>query len=383
MESTVKTTIWGSLKTVLKEKKNFLLLAYPLGILILILSKTVDGFAENIWARGVYKAYRAVMATLTGLLPFSLAEVILVLLIPAIMTFVIIFAIKLIRKKGGRLTVLFRGIRTAAVAVGLIWLAFMVGCGCNYYRSEIKDIIGLEVKDSSVDELTQLCAVLAARASVAREEMTGPDADPTQVWTSSYTNSERAEAAKDAMEKLSVSIPELSGVFPEPKSVGLSRLLSSFDITGFFFPWTVESNLNVDVPDYSRAVTACHELSYIAGIMREDEANFLAFLGCRESGDNELIYSGYMLAYILASNRLYAVSPEAYTQAAAYLSPGARTDLAAGSLYWDRFRDTAAYNVGSAMNNAYLKANNQTDGTRSYGRMVDLLLALMRRDKTI
>ena len=32
----------------------------------------------------------------------------------------------------------------------------------------------------------------------------------------------------------------------------------------------------------------------------------------------------------------------------------------------------------SASNKAHLKANQQTDGTRSYGRMVDLLLAEAR-----
>jgi hypothetical protein len=32
------------------------------------------------------------------------------------------------------------------------------------------------------------------------------------------------------------------------------------------------------------------------------------------------------------------------------------------------------------MNDAYLKANSQTDGTQSYGRMVDLLLEWRRTE---
>ncbi|MFR7404478.1 MAG: DUF3810 family protein [Coriobacteriaceae bacterium] len=36
--------------------------------------------------------------------------------------------------------------------------------------------------------------------------------------------------------------------------------------------------------------------------------------------------------------------------------------------------------MSNAANNAYLKANQQQDGTRSYGRMVDLLLAEARQE---
>ncbi|MEI3307330.1 MAG: DUF3810 family protein [Eggerthella lenta] len=36
--------------------------------------------------------------------------------------------------------------------------------------------------------------------------------------------------------------------------------------------------------------------------------------------------------------------------------------------------------VSNAANDTYLKANNQSDGMRSYGRMVDLLLAEQRAE---
>ena len=55
-------------------------------------------------------------------------------------------------------------------------------------------------------------------------------------------------------------------------------------------------------------------------------------------------------------------------------------DMIANSEYWKQFEDTTAAQVGESMNNAYLKANKQTDGTKSYGRMVDLLLAEWRAE---
>jgi hypothetical protein len=56
-------------------------------------------------------------------------------------------------------------------------------------------------------------------------------------------------------------------------------------------------------------------------------------------------------------------------------------DMMAQSEYWKQFEDTVASEIGESMNNAYLKANNQTDGTKSYGRMVDLLLAEWRANR--
>ena len=44
---------------------------------------------------------------------------------------------------------------------------------------------------------------------------------------------------------------------------------------------------------------------------------------------------------------------------------------------WKQFEGPAA-EISSAVNDAYLKANRQEEGVKSYGRMVDLLLAEQR-----
>ena len=40
-----------------------------------------------------------------------------------------------------------------------------------------------------------------------------------------------------------------------------------------------------------------------------------------------------------------------------------------------------AAEVHEQLNDAYLKANGQTEGVRSYGRMVDLLIAQMQQEE--
>ena len=154
--------------------------------------------------------------------------------------------------------------------------------------------------------------------------------------------------------------------------------MSMAQITGEFTLLTFEANINTLAPDYSVPATMCHELAHTRGFMREDEANFIGYLACRKSDSSEFRYSGVMLALVHAENRLYAADRELFFQVDALLSDGVRRDFAANNAYWARFEGPVA-EVSTAVNNTYLRANNQSDGVKSYGRMVDLLLADYRQ----
>ncbi len=62
------------------------------------------------------------------------------------------------------------------------------------------------------------------------------------------------------------------------------------------------------------------------------------------------------------------------------LSEAVKEDRLARSEFLRKYEGPVAQ-ASNAANNAYLKANQQQDGTRSYGRMVDLLLAEAREEQ--
>ena len=64
---------------------GWLLLTWPVAGLALLLAKASERFAEYGFARGIYRAFHGPVALLTGLLPFSLAELILYALVPAVL----------------------------------------------------------------------------------------------------------------------------------------------------------------------------------------------------------------------------------------------------------------------------------------------------------
>ncbi|MBO4510800.1 MAG: DUF3810 domain-containing protein [Lachnospiraceae bacterium] len=362
------------MKEIFKQKRNFILLCYPLGILILILAKRNRDIAEYVFARGVYRVYGWIFSHINGILPFSVGEILLILFVIGMAAFPIVTGIFIIRSKR-KLVTLVSSIRHLLIILGVVFLWFMIGAGTNYYRYEFSEFSGLKIQKSTVDELYQLCMELAEKTNKARADLGIAD---DEVFVSKLTNRERAEEAKKAMEKLSEKYEILEGYYPYAKSVFFSRTLSEFNITGVYFPWTVEANVNVDTVDYTKGACLCHELSHLRGFMREDEANFIGYLAAVNSDSAELRYSGYMSALVNAGNQLYDADKDKYYEVRSTYCEGIIKDFSANSVYWAQFKDTTLSKAGEKMNDTYLKINNVQDGTKSYGRMVDLLLAEWR-----
>jgi hypothetical protein len=216
------------------------------------------------------------------------------------------------------------------------------------------------------------------RANELRVQVTATD--DQGVFKLSVSDTKLAKLTNEAMQLLAEDYPVLGGNYGSPKPILLSKLMSQTEITGIFFPFTMEANVNVDVPDYSIPVTMLHELAHLRGFMREDEANFVAYLAGMKSEHVDLNYSSTMLALIIAGNALYDQSPELYFEVRSEYSEGLVKDIRANSEYWQQYEDTAVSTISNKINDTYLKANAQTDGVKSYGRMLDLLLAQYRKE---
>jgi hypothetical protein len=111
--------------------------------------------------------------------------------------------------------------------------------------------------------------------------------------------------------------------------------------------------------------------------MNEAESNFIAYLACSESSDDYFRYSGNCLALLYSMNALYAADYELWYSLRIRYPDYISADMYAQNDYVDS-HDTKVAEVSDAVNDTYLKLNDQQDGVRSYGKMVDLLLAYRR-----
>lgn len=353
------------------------LLCLPAAGALTLAARRVPDFAEAYAAR-VYPLPARVINFLTGLVPFSVMEVLCTALLAAVPVLLFLFVRRLVRLPERRARLRFAAAVLAKLAcvASAALLAFVLLCGINYHRYTFAQHSGLPMRKSTVAELQTLCSDLAAQANALAEQVPVDETGVCTLFAEGFRP--LAKAADEAYALAAEEYPVLGGGCGNAKPMYGSFFMSRLQLTGVFFPFTVESNVNSLAPSYNVPFTVCHELAHLRGFMREDEANFIAYYVCTRSPDVRLQYSGTMLALVHAGNALVKADRTAAAALRNSYSEQVLRDLSANNAYWAQFDDKPLSEIGEKTNDAYLKANGQTDGTQSYGRMVDLLLALQR-----
>lgn len=364
------------MRDLIRLKRIYLLLLTPLSLFLILLARKSSYFAEKIYALGIYKWLSQIISLITGIIPVSLAEILTIMLPVAVIVLFAGFIFRICKDKERRKTNLVKAAINLLAAGSVLLFSFTILGGLNYYRYSFSYYSGLEIKESSVEELYRLTRYLTEQANELRNSISLEDENGVFKLTGS--NFETARETNKAMKKLAEEYPVLRGSYGAPKPLLLSALMSYTEITGIFIPFTMEANVNVDIPDYSIPFTMLHELAHQRGFMREDEANFIAYLAGIASDNTELKYSSTMYALITSGNALYLQNREMYFEIRDIFSDGVLRDLSANNEYWAKYEDTVISTVSDKINDTYLKANAQSDGVKSYGRMLDLLLALYR-----
>ena len=350
-------------------------LIFLCGLILLWLSHSVPGFATW-YASHIYPIFPLTIGWFFSLFHFSVFEV----FVMATAFFIPISTIIIIKNlcssegrsniKAGYKTVLFR----LSYLLAIIFLVFVLTAGINYNRESFADHIGITVEDSSASELIGLYMLLIARAEVlAKQIETDENGHFRLIRAGLY------DYAIQSMRNLHSVYGGLGTFLPRANAPFLSRaVLSVFNISGFFSPWTMEAHYNGDMPPQGIPFIITHELAHVAGHMREDEANFIAYLASRNAARVDFNYSAVYMALNYTLNALRTVvSREQYAELFALLPEQIRRDFAAAAAYWRAFQGPAA-DMSTRVNDAYLRFNQQADGVQSYGRMVDLLLAYYR-----
>ncbi len=322
-----------------------------------------DFFNENVSA-----VVRAGLAYATGWIPFSLAETIIVgLPLYMIVVFITVVVISGDAVKTKRVLVSLFSVVT------LFYSTFVFGYGIGYMNSPLDQKLGIEREKVSAEQLYDT----ALAVNFGLEEVID-DIDysiTTGASVMPYDLDEMTSRLMDAYRKAYESYPFISRFDSRIKYIALSKPMTYTHISGVYSYYTGEANLNINFPDYTLPYTAAHELAHQRGIAPEDEANFVAFLVCKDSDDAYIRYSGYqnMLEYLM--NALYSADRELYYQLLGELDNPVRSEISAYNEFFEPYRDSKASEVSSAMNDTYLKAAGDEKGEKSYGMVVDLAVA--------
>ncbi len=351
-------------------KKLPWLLLIPLGVFLPRLAAQNPEWIEANYSQTVYPVLSSWMGKLHSLTRVSIAECILYALVIAVVVSAVVYLYRL----------LFRRIRFSAfagyllslcIAGGVLLNLFYVMWGFNYSRPSLYTLLSLPVEERSMEELEAACLRLAAEAKELREAV--PE-DEAGVFALEGGYEMYFDEIPTAYARLGVEFPLFSRRAYAAKGVISSVGLSYAGISGIFIPYTGEPNVNVDQPALLTLSAAAHETAHSLGIAREDEANFVSYLACSCSENPSIAYSGTMLALIHCGNKLYAADKDKYFALYATYSDAMVRDLAHYNAYWDSFEGPVE-EAATTLNDNYLKFNQQESGVKSYGMMVDLILA--------
>ena len=301
--------------------------------------------------RYISAAVRATTAHLTGWIPFSLAETLL-LFLPVIIASLVIYAVRF-RCDTWRTVFVYVG--EILALVGVLLSLFIWSFGIAYRCSTLDKKLHMNRQDVSVEELEKTARILLDKVNELAPEVPFRNQDFSVM---PYSIEEMNDKLLDAYRTVSKDLRFLQSMDTRLKPVINSELMSHAHITGVYTYFTGEANLNMVFPDYTIPYTAAHELAHQRGIAREDEANFIAFLVCIASDDPYIQYSGYLNMFEYVISALNGADSARYQAIFAELE------------YEVRMEEVAS----NAVNDTYLKLQG-TPGAQSYGMVVDLAVA--------
>jgi hypothetical protein len=340
---------------------------------------------EQVYAQGVGIGIARALSWLTAWYPYSLGELIMLAGYTAIPGGLIVVSVQCLRKRRQWRNGLARyGLWFIAIAHAALVVFYGVW-GLNYSRADVFERQGWERlatgddAPGAVDELAALCGELVSATNEAYIAAMGSEdaGEPSRPSMSLRELDANIEAALDRM-AVALDMPRgFQGRRGPAKPWLGSWVFTKLGITGMYFPWTGEAQINMLPPWSGRPHTIAHEKAHQRAITSEAEANFVGFLGCIYSDDPYVRYSGLLFAQRQLLGVLSRADRDRAQEIARARIPGITRDLEANGAFWAQHRGPAQA-AGRAFNDAYLRANRVEGGVQSYGMSAELLVLLAR-----
>lgn len=327
-------------------------------IILLIILSALKNNPEvcEAMTRGFSRTYGAFISKISGVVPFSLTELSFVLLVAGIIALLVFAIISLVKKK------YFASINRVVEIASILLLSFnLYNLSCEfaynreklplpYYEEQIIRTEHVPIYNYYADDVNACIAALEFEESGEVKN--------------NYSLKELTEEIKKAYQIIEGN-DYYSSHFGNTKPMVSSFIYREFQITGVTYSPLAEANINMLNTNTNLPLTVAHELAHTKGVMREDDANQLAFYVCLNSENPYLRYSAYSGYF----SQIYAMVSDYY------LKEEEMKDLHPINAM---FRKTRNYeyeywskhdllgDIGDFFNDLYIKMSGVKEGTSSY-----------------
>lgn len=334
--------------------KLMALLSLTLFLVLMILLRLNENISEW-WSVNISRWYISFAGKLSQRINCSLTEVFFILTGLYIIFLLILIIKDLVKKKG--LGALSKFISIPIIVLSIVTNYFFA-CGfaynrkpidLPYYQTQVENDEFVDIYNYFVSDLNYCISQLEFKENGdVKNKMTIKEiSNLIQEEYKKYDN------------------PRLNSFSTFAKPMSSSFLYREFQITGVTFNSFGEANINMLMTNGELPFTIAHELAHTKGIMREDEANQLAFYICLNSDNCFIRYSSYV-CYFYQMRRLTQddlMTKEDQERVIKYDVNYAKT-VNYMIKYW-KDHDLLS-KIGDFFNDLYIKMNGVEEGTDSY-----------------
>jgi hypothetical protein len=342
---------------IFKEGWPFLIAA--MSFLIMRIAVKNPDLVEKYYSDNFYPHFAGFMSSISKIVPFSLWDIFWTLFIVAFPGCIVLVILKRVR--------LGIFLLRLAQILGLLYAYFYFSWGFNYFRPDIEERIGLEMKN--IDEKRFRSMLDSVIIMVNENYATVKPGDYKDI---------------DSLVEYSYSINSdiLDIEYPNghrrPKKMIFSNLISKFGISGYFGPFFNEINLNRKILPMDYPFLLAHEKAHQFGVSGESEANLTAFVVCTKSDDRRLNYSGYLalLLYFLEDAQYFSD----YHDYLRKLDKTILEEIKFRQQYYFGLQNEVMEHAHESVYDAYLKSNQVTHGIEDYNDVVELAISWLEQE---
>ncbi|ALJ06444.1 amino acid permease [Pseudalgibacter alginicilyticus] len=345
----------------LKNKKIIIALSLiPQYLLVKYLAQ-FPVFIETYYSNGIYPYISKIFRYVLGWIPFSFGDL--------VYAFAIIYILRWLYTNRKRVLKDTKNwLIDICCALAIVYFAFHLFWGMNYYRLPLNVNLGLEA-DYNTEQLVSVTEKLITKANSLHHLLAKNDSLKVDI---PYNKETILKMAPDGYDALKKEFPHLEY---HPRSVKKSLFsypLTYMGFSGYLNPLTNEAQVDALIPTYKFPTTTSHEMAHQLGYAAENEANFIGCLAAINHPDIYFEYAGHAFALRFCLNEIYKRDEALYEITVKKVNYGILENYKEVRTFWEAHQNPAEPYFKLFYSN-FLKANKQSKGMESYSYVVALL----------
>lgn len=344
-----------------------ILLAISIAIRIFAFDREL---VESFYSTGIYPYIASGLRVLSGWLPFSLGDLVYLLVILTIIYKIVKHRRRITQYKLYITGLQKKGFRWMNICL-LVYIVFNVLWGLNYNRKGIQHQLRFAREPYSKEALALMNELLLQKVNAYREQVTHqnimfPEGD--SLFNKAIAAYQQASTKYQFLQYRPASI----------KKSLYSWLGNHMGISGYYNPFSGEAQVISNIPVFLQPFVSCHEIAHQLGYAKENEANFVGYLVATGYGDPAFKYSAYLDLFLYANRNLYTADSTNAKSIRKQLHPLVEKDIDSMRAFYLKYQNPVEPYIRWVYGK-YLQANDQPSGMMSYNEVVADLIGYYKK----